>query len=88
MKNNNKENNSKIKITDLSNKITNSDLEDLSNSKTAEIVGGTWYSSTFGVYRRAIVGIGGGRSPIIFWAILSSLQLIQHLQSFQFFSIG
>ena len=88
MKNNNKENNSKIKITDLSNKITNSDLEDLSNSKTAEIVGGGLFSNLMAAYRRSGGGIPGGRSPIIFWAILSSLQLIQHLQSFQFFSIG
>ena len=81
-------NNSKIEITDLSNKIDNADLKDLSNSETAKNVGGSWHGNILAAFRRSGGGIGGGRSPVIFWAILSSLQLIQHLQSFQFFSIG
>ena len=56
-------NNSKLEINDLYNKIANSDLEDLSNSKTAEIVGGSLYSNLMAAHRRVGGGISTRRSP-------------------------
>ena len=62
MKNNSKEKDRKIEITNLSNQIVSSDLEDLSNLETAEIVGG-WSSSPIGYMRRGVSGILSGRDP-------------------------
>ena len=56
-------NNSKIEITDLSHKVANLDLEDLSNTETVQIVGGSGYPTSASYYRRAVNGIATGRNP-------------------------